>query len=99
MINQKIQLTDDGKNLFPNPNLVGIDMNNVLATNVFPYTATEDCFAYCSPNAGGVAIDGKSAVYGYQVNIGAIVPVKKGQIITQSATYGSTIIVYGLKYI
>ena len=94
MINQKIQLTDDGKNLFPNPNLVVADKDNVIKSQVIPYNtwtdfgvAQEDCCVQINSNIQQyvdrlqISVDGHvfACANGYYGSYSIF--VKKGQTI------------------
>ena len=105
MVNKKIQLQNDGVNLFPLAILNGIDVNNIISSiNSTDYTATEDCYVYILSRAGSggmeVKIDGKIVgFYLLSVNsTGTIYPLKKGQRITWTAGgYELKGVVYGIK--
>lgn len=106
MINQKVQLLEDGTNIFPNPNLVGIDINNILYDGGgygMNYTATEDCYVIMCVNSANTIIYIDDIFFATGVgNSGAYynicVPLKKGQNI-KDGNYTHRIIAYGLKYI
>lgn len=106
MASIKAQLKSNGNNVFPNPNFVGIDTDNILATgNLLPYTVQEDCFITSFSNDGGnghyiLKIDNFKFV-----DSGSAPPrqswcfAKKGQVISADIWYVTPIItVYGLKY-
>ena len=62
MSNKKVQLTDNGDYLFPNPNLIGIDTDNVIFDAILlagnTYTAQEDCFISIGIDTNRFRIDG-----------------------------------------
>ncbi|MBQ0112841.1 MAG: hypothetical protein KBT03_06915 [Bacteroidales bacterium] len=98
-VNQKVQLVDDGKNLFPLATLNGIDASNVIAQSIpFPYTAQEECYVlYYYDGNVHVYIDGElldfSAISGWHYNL---CPMKKGQILTADGR-ANAYRVYGVK--
>ena len=107
MSNMKVQLKDNGNNLFPNPNLVGIDTTNLIASfgDTFTYTATKDCFAIFSGIRGSVKINGVKLVPDDFYNASAPLIecfLKKGDIVSgnycPNAAQGYCK-VFGLKYI
>ena len=100
--------------MFPNPNLVGVDINNVLAVlpsnawQNYEYTATEDCIVFyqvsgSSSATATIKIDGK--LIGNPIpnsfDSGNCIVLKKGQKIEFYATYwvSTSSNIYGLKYI
>lgn len=113
MADIKAQLKSEGNDVFPNPNFVGIDTDNIIANVAYPfvgnyasYTATEDCF-----------IQLKEGVYGsytYYINNvifwndetwwarPTLIPLKKGQTFKVYGGVGGTtqikILAFGLKY-
>ena len=91
-----------------------IDTNNVITSGTyslnFSYTATEDCFVYAvvpfNGNSGGqLQIDGETVEgwwngSGGTISESFVVPLKKGQTITATATNSSSssYIVYGIQH-
>lgn len=108
MINQKIQLTDDGRNLFPNPNLVGIDVNNVIGDITLngssSYTALVDCYITAQPSnlMSYFRIDDVDIIRSAETQKTFIVCLKKGQTIKTKGNGSNPNIyikIFGLKYI
>lgn len=101
MANQLVQLKDGNNNLYPNV-FVGIDTNNVIASNItLPYTATQDCFAISSETGhrrlylNGTEV--QAIVGGADALICFNIIIKKGQVISTNDSASLTL--YGLKYI
>lgn len=109
----KAQLKKNGNKIFPNPNLVGIDVGNLLSSGSAPsseyktytYTALEDCFftwngLYSNGNNGYVSINGV-VVNGKTArnDCGGSLIIKKGQVVKIELYHGCYYKVYGLKYI
>lgn len=113
MINQFVQLQDDGINTFPKSCLIGIDPNDILLDQPsgwsgpnIDYTATEDCIVFGNfqygDNGGTCRIDGTTVLNagGYYDGWFTIL-LKKGQRITNGTfgTHHRAIRIFGLKYI
>lgn len=108
MVNKKIQLQDDGVNLYPLAMFNGINTSDVIASGItFPYTANQDCYGYFyigtnnNSFSAQITIDGQdviSAPANVNVKLSNIIPLKKGQVVDKTARceiYNS--IIYGIK--
>ena len=115
----KIQLLKDenGNNIFPigvmadaslwgatSPK-IGINPNNLIASiTSFPYTATQDCWAFCRPvsatDTAGVTLDGVLLNEGYaSATVYRIVPVymQKGQVLGATGHGIGSTRIFGVK--
>lgn len=101
MVNKKIQLQDDGVNLYPLATLNGIDVNNLLysvSNQNIDYTATEDCiiFSWLYGSYRTAYIDdielgknGADTLY--------MIPLAKGQRFRNIGSKDNWIKAYGIK--
>lgn len=98
----EVLVNNEGKVV--NKVFVGIDTNNIIASNVsFPYTATQDCYIciymqfYYSPPRN-IFIDEQTIIKS-TMNSYLQTPLllKKGQKVSLDGTIGSST-VYGIKY-
>lgn len=102
MANYKVQLKDGNNNLYPNPNFIGIDTSNIIATGSgtssgITYTAVQDCVAV--PAGANIKINGV-AISGASLRIYPIA-LKKGDVFFVGgipSQFGSEYKIYGLKY-
>lgn len=103
MANIKSQLKENGNNIFPNPNFVGIDIDNLLYQSTaltIDYTCQQDCWVLCSVgNVYFLIVDGKDLTsHNVWTNTKLFpLPLKKGQHIF-SQNNEANYFVYGLKY-
>lgn len=110
----KAQLKKGGNKIFPNPNLIGIDTSNVLATitssdassSPISYTAQEDCICYLGNGRTDLSYASINNIYLYHIYGNGIdgyaefFLLKKGDTLyrNSSARWSLILRVFGLKY-
>ena len=106
MASIKAQLKSNGNNIFPNPNLAGIDTENILAsyttgTTFTSYTASQDCIVFfygATVRETKIYIDNVELLRSYTVNdLSVSFNLKKGQTLTADKDV-HYITIFGLKY-